>query len=302
MFPIRISARLLRHSGRPLFTLALFTFSLSTGCTDPLVPDAGSDPETAEPQYAALHSATVQVSPGFAFLPPIAPAASHTGVFNASLSPVVTICEWTGRSCALPLLAEFDTEGRGKERVRVSLEDEHYIVNWSTREISPDLSRTYRVSVAVAGAELGHADVKVLRSASEKRSIDSSRFVAVVKGQVLPVKFRIESSGASTPSGGVLYALSYVGEWQQGEQRILRIDPSTGAVSVAVMIRGVHTTATETAIDPESGRFFFAGGEGGGPGSTLLRYAVNVHTGEIHTFGAPVTWPEGNEHGWQFSN
>jgi hypothetical protein len=294
MFPILLSARLLSPLGRPFFTLTLSTLFLSTGCTDPLVPDAGSVPEAAESQYARLHSATVQVSPGFAFLPPIAPAASHTGVFNASLSPVVTICEWTGQSCALPLLAEFDTEGRGKERVRVSLEDEHYMVNWSTKGISPDLAKTYRVSVAVAGAELGHADVKVVRSASEKRNIDPGQFVAVVRGQTLPIKFRIESSGASIPSGGVLYALSYVGEWQQGELRILRIDPSTGAVSVAVMIPGVHGTLAGTeAFDPVSGRFFFAG-DG-------LRYAVNVHTGEIHTFGAPVTWPEGNEYGWQFS-
>jgi hypothetical protein len=58
----------------------------------------------------------------------------------------------------------------------------------------------------------------------------------------------------------------------------------------------MHGTATGTAFDPESGRLFFAG-----EGSTFLRYPVNVHTGEIHTFGAPVTWPEGNEHGWQFS-
>jgi hypothetical protein len=103
------------------------------------------------------------------------------------------------------------------------------------------------------------------------------------------------------PVSGVIYGLAYMGEWPHGEQRVVRIDPVTGAVSFVATVPGVHTVAFGTsAFDPATGRFFFAGGGGSGPPSTMTRWSVNVHTGEIRSFGTLIGWPEGNEHSWEF--
>src|SRR6266571_1166304 len=140
----------------------------------------------------------------FFFLPPLVPAPSFSGVFDASLLPVVRICRWTGTACATPPLAEFTTAtGSGSEVVRVDPDAEQYIVNWHTGRFALDPALDYRIAVLVDGTELGHADVDVVASGRELRGVDRSRFVAVLNGQTLPIKFRIEQ-GALPPPGPFL--------------------------------------------------------------------------------------------------
>lgn len=69
----------------------------------------------------------------FHFLPPMAPNPSYTGVFDASLSPVVEICEWAGEAgCAQPPIAAFTT-GKGSAAVKVNADSEHYsrFLSWA---------------------------------------------------------------------------------------------------------------------------------------------------------------------------
>ena len=62
-------------------------------------------------------------------MPPLVPAPSPTGVFDGSLSPVVTITE----GVAGPAVAEFTMEtGPGSETVRLDAAAEHYVVKWHT--------------------------------------------------------------------------------------------------------------------------------------------------------------------------
>jgi hypothetical protein len=289
MLPIRR----IRSQRRPrVLSVVALLLLLSSACNDSLTPSVTSTPERSGAWLVS--SAAVQTSPGFAFLPPIAPAARPTGAFDPTLSPVVTVCEWLGQRCASPPLAEFDVNGGGSERVRVS-EDEHYVVNWSTAGVAPDLARTYRIIVKVAGVELGHASVVVVRNGSDKKSVDPALSMAVVSGQTLPIKFRIEKSDAT----GSLYALSYEGEIFQGVQRIIRIDPASGAMSVMATVPGVQYVSGGTAFDPGTGRFFFYGSDGTSL-DVWTRYAVNLRTGEIYTFGTALAWPDANENAWQF--
>ena len=137
--------------------------ALAYACTDKPTPSATDVvvPEPAQAISDALHSGG---NSGFFFLPPMVPDPAHDGTFAAALSPVVRICEWAGTACVIPFVAEFTTEtGPGSETVRLSTDDEHYIVSWHTDEF--DI-----FPVLVAGTELGFADVQLGRLTFESLS------------------------------------------------------------------------------------------------------------------------------------
>jgi hypothetical protein len=77
---------------------------------------------------------------------------------------------------------------------------QHYAVNWHTKDFQPSNATVYRIRVIVLGQELGVADVKLGRNASELRNIDPNQFIAVVNGSTLPIKFRIERGAVGAPS------------------------------------------------------------------------------------------------------
>lgn len=147
--------------------------------------------------------------PGFYFLPPIAPSPSYSGTFDAALQPRVEICQLAGAVCG-PTVASYPF-GTGSGSVRVDAAAQHYIANWNTPK-SLDPAMFYRVQVFVGAFRLGYADVDVVRTGKEKDAVDRTRFVALIAGQTLPVKFRIETgiagqvvvspATASVPVGG----------------------------------------------------------------------------------------------------
>jgi hypothetical protein len=97
-----------------------------------------------------------------------------TGTFDATLDPVVEICEWASGACAMPLLAEYSTTtGPGSETVRIGADDEHYIVNWHTDQFDLSTDKVYRIRVRVAGTELGYADVQPVSSAKELKNVST---------------------------------------------------------------------------------------------------------------------------------
>src|SRR3989454_10415743 len=99
------------------------------------------------------------------------------------------------QTCALPisLIATFSTNtGTGSATVRVDPENEQYVVNWKTGQFGLDTAKTYRIRVLLGSTELGHADVDVVATGRERKSVDATQFVPVVNGQTLPITFRIE--------------------------------------------------------------------------------------------------------------
>lgn len=138
----------------------------------------------------AVHSAG---NAHFFFLPPMTPQPAFAGTFDATLSPVVRICEWTGSSCVVPLMAEFTmSSGPGGEAVRMSPDDQMYAVNWHTDLFALDPAKIYRIRILVSGTELGHADVDVVNSGKELKNVNTGAYIGLVDGRTLPVKFRIE--------------------------------------------------------------------------------------------------------------
>ncbi|MGH8244592.1 MAG: hypothetical protein ACRETY_14725, partial [Steroidobacteraceae bacterium] len=85
----------------------------------------------------------------------------------------------------------FTTTGSGSERVRVEEGEEHYIVNWHTKRFALTEGLTYRIRVLVAGAELGHRDVKVADNGAGDGG-GSGAVTVIHNGRTLPIKFWIE--------------------------------------------------------------------------------------------------------------
>jgi len=182
---------------------------------------------------------------GFFFLPPIVAQPAYGGVFDASLDPVVTICVPTLTDCD-PTIATFGTTSEsGEEAVRLSLQDEHYAVNWHTDEYALSSSATYRIQISVGGFDLGYADVDVVDSGKELKNVDTGEFIALKDGRTLPIKFRLElgSVPAVGPAGGT------VGDETGGvdltvptgaltETVVVLIDPSEGHPTVPGLVPG----------------------------------------------------------------
>ncbi len=140
----------------------------------------------------------------FYWLPPLVPAPTPAGDFNRFASPIVTVCELAsdGTACRQDgghpiLVAQFSmTSGTGSEIIRVSLDDQLYVVNWHTDLSNLDPAKVYRITVTVDDRDYGFADVEVGLNAKELKNVNRDEFVPLVDGRTLPIKFRIEA-GAS---------------------------------------------------------------------------------------------------------
>ncbi|MBL0173593.1 MAG: hypothetical protein IPP90_23480 [Gemmatimonadaceae bacterium] len=187
----------MRHAAL-LVTSAAMAVLLLVACRDELAaPDLRTPVPTT--QMAAQEQTTANQD--FFFLPPMAPdphgvAGFDEGKFDGSLQPRVEVCALTGAECATAQPAGFPIvftmDGAGPARLRVDLSNESYHVNWQTRQPRVSSAVNYRIHVKVAGTVLGQVDVDVIDSGAEKKATESARFVAVVNGSTLPIKFRIE--------------------------------------------------------------------------------------------------------------
>ncbi len=155
----------------------------------------------------AAHSGGVE---NFYFLPPMVPNPAVAGVFDASFSPTVEICQLDGSDCAasqptgFPIVYTMST-GPGGETVAVSAADEHYKVNWHTDEFTLNETELYRISVLLDGNVIGFADVDVVNSGKDLKNVDTNEFIALKDGRTLPIKFRLEEgAGVCTTLPGLV--------------------------------------------------------------------------------------------------
>ncbi|MEP6652482.1 MAG: thrombospondin type 3 repeat-containing protein [Myxococcales bacterium] len=141
---------------------------------------------------------------GFFFLTPVVPAppSVFSGAFESRLAPTVRIDRIdpvTGTTLSTvttltPLTAE---------KVRRNPARELYIVRWQTGRYSLSPRSSYRIRVLVGDRELGIADVRVVTRESDLRGMDTSHFVGVRYGDILPIRFRIEQGAVDRDNDGV---------------------------------------------------------------------------------------------------
>jgi len=125
---------------------------------------------------------------GFFFLPPLLPAPSGTGAFEARARTSVEIVELDGAGTPASVVRTF--EGAA---IRVDHTSGTYQVNWHTGADALRTDRIYRIRVLVPGRELGFVDVQVASTGKGLRNLDTSSYVGLVDGRTLPIKFRIDA-------------------------------------------------------------------------------------------------------------
>lgn len=140
----------------------------------------------------------------FFFLPPLVPAPSPAGTFDATQQPVVAICALVNDACGAVVATFTMTTGPGSETVRVVPADEHYIVNWHTDRFDLTVGATYRIRVLIGNLVLGFADVVPTGTGKAKNAVTGDE-IALKDGSTLPIKFRIEDGAVvGTPDEPVL--------------------------------------------------------------------------------------------------
>jgi murein DD-endopeptidase MepM/ murein hydrolase activator NlpD len=196
---------------------------------------------------AAVFDGRAGGNPHFHFLPPLAASISAPGDFDASLQPVVTVCEWGGSACAGPDVASFNaTSGTGGEVVRVVAEDEHYIVNWHTDASSLTPGALYRIHVRVENLQLGSADILVVSDPRDLRNPTTGEPIPLVNGRTLPIKFRIDRGASRVaalavgPSGGTVTLPSF---------GAVSVSPGTFPAATAVRLAATQSSETQRDFD-----------------------------------------------------
>lgn len=138
---------------------------------------------------------------GFYFLPPISwrLPARFGGTFAADLSPTVRVDQVEFPSG--DTIANVATLTAANHKVRRHPWRELYIARFDTTGLDP--GKRYRLRVMLDDKELGAADLAIIASPADLKSIDTGRFVPVTAGMVLPIKFRIERKAADQDGDGV---------------------------------------------------------------------------------------------------
>ncbi|MBC5992273.1 hypothetical protein [Pontibacter cellulosilyticus] len=185
-----------------LFLLAICTAFTVVSCQNDSDHEVSPDLD-ARAETLVVKIGEVTEEEGLFFLAPIVESASYSGTFDASLSPVVEICATP--ACEPPLHTLFTVDGSGAEKVRIDMENEHYIVNWNTKESGAVAGQTYRVSVKVEEQIMGYFDVAVVSTGAQAKAV-APGVMALVAGQTLPIKFRIEKNddGVQVPGRDIV--------------------------------------------------------------------------------------------------
>lgn len=204
-----------RHMIRVLLG-SLTTMSFSA-CADRTLSEPDSTKTATAPPLLEIVDGAHNGRNHFYFLPPLAPQPTVSGIADASLSPLVSVCEWDGSTCGT-VVAEFNTSaGTGSHPIAYDAGNQQYSVNWDTSDCvwgacSLDATKVYRLQVSVGPFELGHMDLRVRTQEIRKKDADGSDML-VVAGRTLPIRFRVErgipATIAITPDPAVVDLGSY---------------------------------------------------------------------------------------------
>jgi formylglycine-generating enzyme required for sulfatase activity len=186
---------------------------LAAGCSSTDSPAAGAAGTHRTAQAVISDQLHNGGTAGFLFLPPMVPRPAQLGDFLPSVAPTVRIDEVTAAGVTVRTLATFTTtSGPSGERLRTHIADEpcdaddddgdtdpegYFYARWKTNNANLSLTARYRVRVlvpAVGGGtrELGFADLDLVRTQQEFRTVDTVAFTPLRNGQALRIKFRID--------------------------------------------------------------------------------------------------------------
>jgi hypothetical protein len=183
-----------------LAPLSLLAFVIVAGCSDRELP---SSPIVSGAPLLSIADGARGGHPEFFWLPPTVPTApAASGSFDAGAlgELAVEICQLDGDGqCTSPLLERLTSTSMPiPERVQLDAQREYYTVNWMTGPSHIDHSLFYRVQVLRGTTVLGHLDVDPVKNTPQLSGVDRSKYVGVVAGQQLTLRFRLQLPTART--------------------------------------------------------------------------------------------------------
>ena len=160
-----------RHHPRlALAWLGVLLFGCGEDVRTPLAPEESQGP------LLAISDGARGGNDHFYFLQPLVADPTFSGSFDPGLSPTVQICALAGSTCGsqVALFTSSTTPA-----VIVQTRTENYQVTWATKSYNLSTSVVYRIRVRIGALELGFADVKVVASSKDLKSVGSG-FVGLV--------------------------------------------------------------------------------------------------------------------------
>lgn len=145
-----------------------------------------------------------QGTEGFFFLPPLVPRPGNFGEQVLGLWPTVVIDQMFDSQTFQSFATFTQTDGPSGEHLRrhfaggPAVDDDgdtdpdgYFVARWKTRDLDIPPGTTFRISVLAGGRRLGLADVQVVGSRKEIKSLDSNEIVGLLADHTLRIKFRI---------------------------------------------------------------------------------------------------------------
>jgi hypothetical protein len=180
---------------RPGFSVAvLLSVAVVFAACDQRAP---TDPARSAVPQSVILDGSAGGNPHFFFLPPLVKNPTVTGVFNANLAPTVEICRTTQQDAAghcVSLLARFrrfPQAGDDAQAITVSVNGQHYALNWQSNNYNLGTDVPFRVVVLIGEQQLGYVDL-VKRSANNYRNHATNEVIKRAVNGDLPIAFRIE--------------------------------------------------------------------------------------------------------------
>lgn len=136
------------------------------------------------------------------WLPPmVADPGPFTGTFDGSRSPTARVVCTGATGPACPEVARFDATTPAESRLTVDLNDQSYRAMWKTPATLELGGGRYRLEVWDGQSLLGQADLHVVTTQQQARSVPAGR-IALVRGSPFLIKFRLEAETQPTPLPG----------------------------------------------------------------------------------------------------
>ncbi len=218
---------------------------------------------------------------GFYFRPPTSPATTYPGTFDPTLLPIlaVRICPISVAGvCTGPDVAVFTATS--SPALTLDLAGELYGAVWM---MSP--AGDYRARVFAGSIMLGFADIRVVTSGRDLRSVPAG-WVGAVRNSAVPIRFRVETNMVGTVTVAPVNRTTAIGldeaftatvldlydnpmsgvtvDWSANPSSLATVSPASGATDAA----GQHAT---TATGAAAGSGAIVATAGGVSGSAALR-------------------------------
>ena len=140
---------------------------------------------------AAVAEATTRTIGTTSLLPPLGTGVATPSNFDATVSPTVQICAWTGTACAGLPITQFTTQSTtATDRLMVNATVGDFEATWSLLSAALSTRKTYRIRVLLGVTELTGVNVDVVRGRWALTRSDGTLAPLAAANELL-VKFRI---------------------------------------------------------------------------------------------------------------